>query len=59
MQVAYLLQQEHGMREGLEVLQKDMKRDGRTNLGQLVIEWRNTMGDQGNLTTGTLMTRKR
>lgn len=59
MQLAYLLEQEHGVKEGLETLQKDMKRDGRTNLGQLVIEWRNSMGDKGNLTTGTLVTRKR
>lgn len=59
MQVAYLLEQEHGVKDGLEALQKDMKRDGRTSLGQLEIEWRNLMGDKGSLTTGTLVTRKR
>ncbi|KAL1985923.1 hypothetical protein VTN96DRAFT_7188 [Rasamsonia emersonii] len=59
LQVAFLVEQEVGQQEGLEALQKDMKRDGRATLGQLSIEWRSAMGDRGFLTTGNLLTRKR
>ncbi|KAI9376546.1 hypothetical protein BJX61DRAFT_324701 [Aspergillus egyptiacus] len=59
LQVAFLVEQEEGRQEGLEALQKDLRRDGRAVLGQLSIEWRGTMGDKGFLTTGNLMTRKR
>ncbi|GKZ26638.1 hypothetical protein AbraIFM66951_001680 [Aspergillus brasiliensis] len=59
LQVAFLVEQEEGQQEGLETLQKDMKRDGRAVLGQLSIEWRGAMGDKGFLTTGNLMTRRR
>ncbi|CAG8149284.1 unnamed protein product [Penicillium salamii] len=59
LQVAYLVEQEEGQNEGLETLQKDLRRDGRATLGQLSIEWRGAMGDKGFLTTGNLMSRKR
>lgn len=59
LQVAFLIEQEEGQQEGLEGLQKDMKRDGRATLGQLSIEWRGSMGGKGFLTTGNIMTRKR
>ncbi len=58
-QVAFLVEQEHGVTEGLETLQQDLKRDGRTVLGQLSIEWRGAMGDRGFLSTGSLMTRRK
>lgn len=59
LQVAFLVEQQPGEQDGLDILQKDMKRDGRTTLGQLSIEWRSSMGDKGFLTTGNLLTRKR
>lgn len=59
LQVSFLLEQQSGEQEGLETLQKDMKRDGRTILGQLSIEWRSAMGDRGFLSTGNLLTKKR
>ncbi|KKK26374.1 DUF974 domain protein [Aspergillus rambellii] len=59
LQVAFLVEQEEGRQEGLEALQKDLRRDGRAVLGQLSIEWRGAMGDKGFLTTGNLMTRRR
>ncbi|EEH33317.2 DUF974 domain-containing protein [Paracoccidioides lutzii Pb01] len=59
LQVAFLVEREPGQQEGLEGLQKDMSRDGRTTLGQLSIEWRGSMGDRGFLTTGNLMTKRR
>ncbi|KAL4767670.1 hypothetical protein BDW60DRAFT_211745 [Aspergillus nidulans var. acristatus] len=59
LQVAFLVEQEEGQQEGLETLQKDLRRDGRAVLGQLSIEWRSSMGDKGFLTTGNLLTRKR
>ncbi|KAJ5501568.1 Protein of unknown function DUF974 [Penicillium expansum] len=59
LQVAFLVEQEEGQSEGLETLQKDLRRDGRATLGQLSIEWRGAMGDKGFLTTGNLMSRKR
>ncbi|KAL4906389.1 hypothetical protein BDW74DRAFT_176719 [Aspergillus multicolor] len=59
LQVAFLVEQEEGQQEGLEALQKDLRRDSRAVLGQLSIEWRSSMGDKGFLTTGNLLTRKR
>ncbi|KAJ5747861.1 uncharacterized protein N7511_009557 [Penicillium nucicola] len=59
LQVAFVVEQEEGRTEGLDALQKDLKRDGRATLGQLSIEWRGAMGDKGFLTTGNLMSRKR
>ncbi|KAL2837668.1 hypothetical protein BJX68DRAFT_220079 [Aspergillus pseudodeflectus] len=59
LQVAFLVEQEEGQQEGLETLRSDIRRDGRTVLGQLSIEWRSSMGDKGFLTTGNLLTRKR
>ncbi|EAW25468.1 trafficking protein particle complex subunit 13 [Aspergillus fischeri NRRL 181] len=59
LQVAFLVEQEEGQQEGLEALQKDLRRDGRAVLGQLSIEWRGAVGDKGFLTTGNLLTRRR
>lgn len=59
LQIAFLVEQEDGQTEGLEPLQKDLRREGRATLGQLSIEWRGAMGDKGFLTTGNLMSRKR
>ncbi|KAJ5081489.1 hypothetical protein NUU61_009753 [Penicillium alfredii] len=59
LQVAFVVEQEEGRHDGLETLQKDLRRDGRATLGQLSIEWRGAMGDKGFLTTGNLMSRKR
>ncbi|KAJ5179723.1 hypothetical protein N7492_002933 [Penicillium capsulatum] len=59
LQVAFLVEQKECQPEGLEALQKDLRRDGRATLGQLSIEWRGAMGDKGFLTTGNLMSRKR
>ncbi|EAW10117.1 trafficking protein particle complex subunit 13 [Aspergillus clavatus NRRL 1] len=59
LQVAFLVEQEEGQQEGLDALQKDLRRDGRAVLGQLSIEWRGAMGDKGFLTTGNLLTRRR
>ncbi|KAF9885336.1 hypothetical protein FE257_013053 [Aspergillus nanangensis] len=59
LQVAFLVEQEEGQQDGVEALQKDLKREGRAVLGQLSIEWRGAMGDKGYLTTGNLMTRRR
>ncbi|PGH32615.1 hypothetical protein GX50_04589 [[Emmonsia] crescens] len=59
LQVVFLVEQEQGQLEGLEGMQKDINRDGRTTLGQLSIEWRGSMGDRGFLTTGNLMTKRR
>jgi len=59
LQVAFLVEQEENQKDGLELLQRDLKRDGRTVLGSLSIEWRSAMGDRGFLSTGNLLTRKR
>ncbi|EFQ98818.1 DUF974 domain-containing protein [Nannizzia gypsea CBS 118893] len=58
-QLAFLVEQEEGQQEGLEVTQKDISRDGRTALGQLSIQWQGAMGEKGYLTTGNLMTKRR
>jgi hypothetical protein len=59
LQVAFLVEQEYGVNEGLDRLKQDLKLQGRTVLGTLVIEWRGAMGDRGFLSTGNLMTRKK
>ncbi|KAK2861146.1 hypothetical protein FQN49_004500 [Arthroderma sp. PD_2] len=59
LQIAFLVEQEEGQQDGLEVTLKDMNRDGRTSLGQLSIQWQGAMGEKGYLTTGSLMTKKR
>ena len=59
LQVAYLVEQQHGVTEGVDSLLRDLRRDGRAVLGQLSIEWRSAMGEWGFLTTGNLLTRPR
>jgi hypothetical protein len=59
LQVAFLVEQKEAEKDGLETLQNDLRREGRTALGQLSIEWRGPMGDKGFLTTGYLLTRRR
>jgi trafficking protein particle complex subunit 13 len=59
LQVAFLVEQVEGEKDGLDALQKDLKREGRVSLGQLSIEWRGPMGDRGCLTTGYLLSRRR
>jgi trafficking protein particle complex subunit 13 len=58
LQVAYLVEQEHSVTEGVEELKTTLKRDGRVILGQLSIRWRGGMGEVGYLSTGNLLTRK-
>lgn len=59
LQVAFVLEQEFGVSEGLEELKNSLRRDGRASLGQLAISWRGTMGEKGFLNTGTLMSRRK
>lgn len=59
LQLAFLVEQEAENSDGLEELRANLKRDGRTILGQIALEWRSTMGEKGQLTTGTLLSRKR
>ena len=59
LQVAYLVEQEQGVSDGLEELKASLKRDGRAVLGQLSISWRGNMGEIGALSTGSLLTRKK
>ncbi|KAI9870528.1 MAG: hypothetical protein M1823_008712, partial [Watsoniomyces obsoletus] len=49
LQVAYLVEQEQGISDGLEELKASLKRDGRATLGQLFIQWRGNMGEVGSL----------
>ncbi len=58
LQIAYLVEQERDVTDGLDTLKSNMKHDGRTMLGQLSIEWRGAMGERGFLTTGNLLTRR-
>ncbi|OAG39027.1 hypothetical protein AYO21_06747 [Fonsecaea monophora] len=58
-QVAFLVEQEQGVAEGLEDLKDSIKRDGRAVLGQLAIQWRTEMGERGSLSTGNLLTRRK
>ena len=59
LQVAFLVEQEQGVSDGLEELKASLKRDGRAVLGQLLISWRGNMGEPGSLSTGNLLSRKR
>lgn len=58
LQIAYLIEQQPDITDGLDALKSNVKRDGRTTLGQLSIEWRGPMGERGFLTTGNLLTRR-
>ncbi|KAI9729874.1 MAG: hypothetical protein M1834_006623 [Cirrosporium novae-zelandiae] len=58
-QIAFLIEQQEGVQEGLEELQNDLKKDGRTVLGQLNMQWRSPMGEKGQLSTGWLTTKRR
>ena len=59
LQVAYVVEQEQGISEGLDDLKAMLKHDGRAVLGQLSIQWRGNMGEPGSLSTGSLTTRRR
>lgn len=59
LQLAFLVEQEPENTDGLEELRANLKRDGRTILGQIALEWRSAMGEKGQLTTGTLFSRRR
>jgi trafficking protein particle complex subunit 13 len=58
LQIAYLVEQQQDVTQGLDTMRASMKRDGRATLGQLSIEWRGPMGERGFLTTGNLLTRR-
>ena len=57
-QIAFLVEQQDGVWEGLEDMRNKLRRDGRTVLGQLAIQWRTTMGERGSLSTGNLLSRR-
>lgn len=59
LQLAFLVEQEADVSNGVEELKANLKRDGRTVLGQIALEWRSGMGEKGQLTTGTLFSRRR
>lgn len=59
LQLAFLIEQEANVSEGVEELKANLRRDGRTILGQIALEWRSSMGEKGHLTTGTLYSRRR
>lgn len=59
LQVAYLVEQEQGVSEGVEEMKSLIRHDGRAVLGQLSIQWRGNMGEPGSLSTGSLMTRRK
>ena len=59
LQVAYVVEQDQGINEGLDELKAMLKNDGRAVLGHLSIQWRGNMGEPGSLSTGSLMTRRR
>lgn len=59
LQLAFLVEQDVGNMEGLDELKANIKRDGRTALGQMALQWRSGMGETGQLTTGVLFSRKR
>ena len=58
-QLAFLVEQDAENIELVDELKANLKRDGRTALGQIALEWRSGMGEKGQLTTGTLYSRKR
>lgn len=59
LQLAFLVEQNADTSEGVDELKANLKRDGRTALGQIALEWRSGIGEKGQLTTGTLFSRKR
>ena len=60
LQVAFLIEQQDGMDEGLEEGDSSLRGgDGRAALGQMTVRWRSGMGEPGELSTGLLMSRKR
>ncbi len=59
LQVAYLVEQDAGVSEGLEDMKNNLRRDGRATLGQLAIQWRTSMGEIGSLSTGNLLSRRK
>lgn len=59
LQLAFVVEQDGEVAEGVDELKANMKRDGRTALGQIALEWRSSMGERGQLTTGSLFSRKR
>lgn len=59
LQLAFVVEQGVDVVDGLDELKANLKRDGRTGLGQIALEWRSSMGEKGHLTTGTLFSRKR
>jgi len=59
LQLAFLVEQEFGIADGVEELKASLRRDGRTVLGQIALEWRSDMGEKGQLTTGILFSRRR
>jgi trafficking protein particle complex subunit 13 len=59
LQIAFLVEQQQGVSEGVEDLKTSLKREGRAVLGQLSLEWRSAMGERGQLSTGNLLTRRK
>jgi len=59
LQLAFLVEQDAENTEGVDELKVNIKRDGRTPLGQIALDWSSGMGEKGQLTTGTLFSRKR
>ena len=58
-QVAFMVEQQQAVSEGLDELKNSLRRDGRAVLGQLAIQWRSSMGEKGSLSTGNLLTRRK
>ena len=58
-QLAFLIEQDPDTSEGVDELKTNLKHDGRTALGQIALEWRSSMGEKGQLTTGMLFSRRR
>jgi len=59
LQIAFLVEQQQGVSEGVEDLKTSLNREGRAVLGQLSLEWRSAMGERGQLSTGNLLTRRK
>lgn len=57
-QVAFLIEQQTGVIEGLDDLLKE-HREGRALVGRLGVVWRGAMGDMGTLTTNWLGSKRR
>lgn len=58
LQIAYVVEQQQHVKDGVDTLHENLKRDGRTPLGQMSIRWRGEMGEPGVLKTGNLLTRR-